>query len=152
MSKDNIMKDHTGWLEQAIVNGLIKLYEFSDLQNEKHIGRGSYGDVYRVIWKKRIFALKSFKNQEFIKEIVEELKLHWKVNNHENIIRLCGVTYCWKYEPFERPIIQKVVSSLEELISPNQNNTFIDNIYENEFNSNESKLSKVTKSYDSICN
>ncbi|CAG8631121.1 4471_t:CDS:2 [Funneliformis mosseae] len=92
MSKDNIMKDYTGWLEQAIVNGFIKLYEFSDLQNEKHIGRGSYGDVYRVIWKKDIFALKSFKNQEFIKEIVEELELHWKVNYHENIIRLYGVT------------------------------------------------------------
>ncbi|CAG8636476.1 10130_t:CDS:2 [Funneliformis mosseae] len=174
-------KDYIGWLEKAIADEHIKLYKYSDFQIKKQIGKGAYGKVYRVVWKnKRIFALKSFNSQEVIKESVEELKLHMKVNNHENIIRIYGITLtnprliiniiggtrektingtpieycklyedCWKDEPNERPNVQEVVSSLEELISPNQKYKFIDNINENDFNSNESKLSKGIISHDS---
>ncbi|CAG8444410.1 8376_t:CDS:2 [Funneliformis caledonium] len=86
-------KDYIGWLEKEIANEHIKLYNYSDFQIKKQIGKGAYGKVYRVVWKnKRIFALKSFNSQEVIKENVEELKLHMKVNNHENIIRIYGIT------------------------------------------------------------
>ncbi|CAB4480169.1 unnamed protein product [Rhizophagus irregularis] len=37
-------------------------------------------------------------------------------------------TECWKYEPNERPNMQEVVSALKAIISPKQNDTFIDNI------------------------
>ncbi|RIA81104.1 kinase-like domain-containing protein [Glomus cerebriforme] len=36
-------------------------------------------------------------------------------------------TECWKYEPDERPNMQKVASTLKALISPEQNNTNINN-------------------------
>ncbi|RGB38844.1 kinase-like domain-containing protein [Rhizophagus diaphanus] len=61
------------------------------------VGRGAYGNVYRVICKvsNRVFALKSFANnndKQTIREIIKELKLHRSVDYHENIIRLYGIT------------------------------------------------------------
>ncbi|CAG8480244.1 6261_t:CDS:2 [Funneliformis caledonium] len=91
MSKDSDLKDlkyHIDWLEKSIVKDHIKFYNYSDFQNKSYIGKGSYGKVCRISWKKKqIFALKSFNNSQFvIKEIVEELKLHRNVNYHENLI------------------------------------------------------------------
>ncbi|CAG8480263.1 6262_t:CDS:2 [Funneliformis caledonium] len=63
-----------------------------------------------------------------------------------------NIIECWKNEPNERPNIQKVVSSLEAIISLKQSNTRIDNINENKCYSNESKLSKGTSNYDSNIN
>ncbi|CAG8456370.1 15007_t:CDS:2 [Funneliformis caledonium] len=82
------------WLDNSIANEHIKFYDKSNFKNKQFIGRGSYGTVYRINWKnKHIFALKTFNNdQEATKEVVKELKLHRKVNNHKNIIQLYGVT------------------------------------------------------------
>ncbi|KAF0552255.1 kinase-like domain-containing protein [Gigaspora margarita] len=59
------------------------------------IGEGGYGKVYRATFKDNeiTVALKSFKgNHVSIKEIVNELKLHCRVDMHSNIIRLHGAT------------------------------------------------------------
>jgi len=122
MAKDTKIKDlnyYTNWLEELISKKQIKLYENSDFKNFQQIGRGSYGNVVRVNWKNTnsFFALKSFINnkqpfKELVKEVLiiiviivkksfilnnlyiigSQLKLHRSVNDHENIIRLYGIT------------------------------------------------------------
>ncbi|CAG8582217.1 15726_t:CDS:2 [Dentiscutata erythropus] len=117
----------------------IKLYERSCFKDVKLIGEGGYGRVYRAIHRNNevIVALKSFKNNVAIKEVVKELKLHSRVDMHHNITRLYGVTEnkdeknlgsvhymlvleyadndCWKHDPDGRPDIQQVLSRLQNL-------------------------------------
>ncbi|RGB27446.1 hypothetical protein C1646_769091 [Rhizophagus diaphanus] len=100
MSKDSTKEDlnyYINWLERSIDDENIKLYEYSDFKNIQPIGSGSYGIVYRVNWKSsnHLFALKSFVNnndEQTLREVIKELKLHRSVNYHENIIRLYGIT------------------------------------------------------------
>ncbi|GBC06598.1 hypothetical protein RclHR1_06950004 [Rhizophagus clarus] len=83
------------WLNNSISEGHIKYYKYSDFTNIQQIGKGAYGNVVRVNWKNshRLFAIKSFKNDEqTLTEVVKELKLHRSVHDHENIIRLHGIT------------------------------------------------------------
>ncbi|CAI2164471.1 8381_t:CDS:2 [Funneliformis geosporum] len=81
------------WLNNAIANGLIKSYKHSNFKNKQTIGHGSYGTVHRAFWNnKRLFAVKTYNNQVNINDVVKEFKLHWNVNDHDNIIRLYGVT------------------------------------------------------------
>ncbi|GBC08353.1 hypothetical protein RclHR1_08060001 [Rhizophagus clarus] len=83
------------WLENSITEEHIKYYEYSDFTNIQQIGKGSYGNVIRVNWKNsnRLFAIKSFNNDKLtLKEVIKELKLHRSVDDHENIIRLYGIT------------------------------------------------------------
>ncbi|CAG8586899.1 21914_t:CDS:2, partial [Cetraspora pellucida] len=73
----------------------IKFYNYSNFKDVKLVGCGGFGNVYRAVLENNelIVALKSFKsNNMTIKEIVNELKLHCKVDIHSNIIRLYGVT------------------------------------------------------------
>ncbi|RIA88911.1 hypothetical protein C1645_825584 [Glomus cerebriforme] len=95
MSENVKIKDLNYWLENSIAEEHIKYYEYSNFTNIQQIGRGSYGNVVRVNWKNsdRFFALKSFNNDEqTIKVVVKELKLHRSVDDHENIVRLYGIT------------------------------------------------------------
>ncbi|GES98825.1 kinase-like domain-containing protein [Rhizophagus clarus] len=88
-------KDYIKWLEQSISNEYLNLYEYSEFSNLSPIGSGSYGSVVRANWKNtdRLFALKTFNNDKTtLKEIVNEIKLQKKVDFHENILRLCGIT------------------------------------------------------------
>ncbi|RIA91611.1 hypothetical protein C1645_821850, partial [Glomus cerebriforme] len=68
----------------------IEHHHFSDIQE---IGKGNFAVVYRAKYKKseQYFALKSFFNAT-IKEIVDEITIHRKVNLYDNIIRFHGIT------------------------------------------------------------
>ncbi|CAG8749110.1 24622_t:CDS:2, partial [Dentiscutata erythropus] len=72
----------------------IEFYEYSCFKDVKLIGEGGYGKVYSAILKSNeiTVAIKSFKNNVAIKEVVKELKLHSRVDMHSNIIRLHGAT------------------------------------------------------------
>ncbi|PKC73047.1 hypothetical protein RhiirA1_488049 [Rhizophagus irregularis] len=87
--------DYINWLDNSVSEEHIKYYKYSDFTNFKQIGKGAYGNVVRVNWKNynRLFALKSSINDEHtLEEVVKELKLLRSVNNHENIIKLYGIT------------------------------------------------------------
>ncbi|PKY51675.1 kinase-like protein [Rhizophagus irregularis] len=85
--------EDVNWFEDAISKGLIKRFEYEDFSEMKQIGNGSYGKVYCAIWtNSAVRALKSFNLNitENIKKIVNEFKIHYDVNYHDNIIRLFG--------------------------------------------------------------
>ncbi|RGB24700.1 kinase-like domain-containing protein, partial [Rhizophagus diaphanus] len=100
MSKNVKTEDlnfYLNWLEESIDHKKIILFEYSNFKNIHQIGRGAYGNVYRVNCKdsNSVFALKSFvdsNDKQTIKEVLKELKLHRSVDYHENIIRLYGIT------------------------------------------------------------
>ncbi|CAI2196730.1 6533_t:CDS:2, partial [Funneliformis geosporum] len=79
------------WLEKSISDEYF--IEFSDFSNLQLIGNGSFGSVWRANWKNRYYALKSFNDDTItLKKVVKEIKLHKKVDLHENIIRFFGIT------------------------------------------------------------
>ncbi|CAB5375658.1 unnamed protein product [Rhizophagus irregularis] len=80
------------WLEKSVSDGRIRYYEASDFKDIKPIGRGSFGDVFRANWRNISFALKSFNDEQTLKEIVKELKMQQNVDSHENILRFYGIT------------------------------------------------------------
>ncbi|CAG8720316.1 13107_t:CDS:2, partial [Funneliformis mosseae] len=83
------------WLEKIVTEEYFNFYEYSDFKNKQPIGSGSFGNIVRANWKNtdRFFALKSFNHDKVtLKEVVNELKLHRKVDFHENIIRVYGIT------------------------------------------------------------
>ncbi|GBB87033.1 hypothetical protein RclHR1_01350008 [Rhizophagus clarus] len=103
MSKETKVANHSKetniyieWLEKSIADEYINYYEYSEFKNFKLIGSGSYGSVSRVNWKSTsdsFFALKTFDNDKImIKEVVNEIKLQKKVDVHENILRIYGIT------------------------------------------------------------
>ncbi|GES91947.1 kinase-like domain-containing protein [Rhizophagus clarus] len=61
----------------------IKYYEYSEFENIQRIGKGSFGEVYRINWKNSdrfFFALKFFNNDVLtLKEVVKELQSHRRV-------------------------------------------------------------------------
>ncbi|CAG8843128.1 15446_t:CDS:2, partial [Gigaspora margarita] len=82
-------------IQKCLVEGQIKFYEYTRFKDIEMIGEGGYGKVCRATFKDNeiTIALKSFKgNHVSIKEIVNELKLHCRVDMHSNIIRLHGAT------------------------------------------------------------
>ncbi|CAB5314084.1 unnamed protein product [Rhizophagus irregularis] len=117
------------WLEKSISEEFITSYEFSEFKILQKIGKGSFGSVRSASWKNndQVFALKCFNGDKTtLKEIVNEIKLHKRVDFHENILRFHGIakvkkTKCWKDKPRERPNMQDIVSTLKALISPEKN-------------------------------
>ncbi|CAG8632088.1 17351_t:CDS:2 [Gigaspora margarita] len=82
-------------IQKCLVEGQVKFYEYTRFKDIELIGEGGYGKVYRATFKDNeiTVALKSFKgNHVSIKEIVNELKLHCRVDMHSKIIRLHGAT------------------------------------------------------------
>ncbi|RGB34272.1 kinase-like domain-containing protein [Rhizophagus diaphanus] len=87
--------DCIDWLEKSIANEYFNYYEYSEFNNLSPIGSGSYGIVVRANWKntENLFALKTFNlDKTTLKEVINEIKLQKKVDFHENILRLCGIT------------------------------------------------------------
>ncbi|EXX54982.1 Rad53p [Rhizophagus irregularis DAOM 197198w] len=83
-SKINNLKYYIHWLDNSISEEHIKYYKYSDFTNIQQIGKGAYGIVVRASWKILV--------HHTLKEVVKELKLHRSVDDHENIIRLYGIT------------------------------------------------------------
>ncbi|CAB4389886.1 unnamed protein product [Rhizophagus irregularis] len=80
---------------RTIVEEHIIYYEFSEFKNFQPIGSGSFGSVFRANWKNtnKYFALKRFNNDKTtLKEVVNEIKLHKRVDFHENILQLYEIT------------------------------------------------------------
>ncbi|KAF0499953.1 kinase-like protein [Gigaspora margarita] len=70
-------------------------YEYS-YENKKEIGSGGFGTVYSAERDGKMFALKSFKNNdmnnEVTKEFIKELKLLHAISSHPNINLFYGIT------------------------------------------------------------
>ncbi|GBC18521.2 kinase-like domain-containing protein [Rhizophagus irregularis DAOM 181602=DAOM 197198] len=82
-------------LERITTEEHIIHYEISEFKNLQPIGSGSFGSVFRANWKNtdKYFALKRFNNDKTtLKEVVNEIKLHKRVDFHENILQLYGIT------------------------------------------------------------
>lgn len=64
------------WIEDGISKCYINYYEYKVFQNIKRIGCGGFSNVYRANWENSntVVALKSFKNDSCIKEIVNEVR------------------------------------------------------------------------------
>ncbi|RIA84425.1 hypothetical protein C1645_415452 [Glomus cerebriforme] len=95
---NNINKDKSidpvQWIEGGILNHYIEYHDYDNFQNMENIGSGAFGDVYKTNYKdsNTTVALKSFKGQCIMKEIVNELQLLKVVHFHENIIKFFGIT------------------------------------------------------------
>ncbi|RIB06901.1 kinase-like domain-containing protein [Gigaspora rosea] len=81
-------------IQKCLNEERIQFYEYYRFEDFKLIGEGGFGKVYRATFRNNEIsvAIKSFKSNVPIKEIVKELKLYRKVDIHSNIIRLLGVT------------------------------------------------------------
>ncbi|EXX54579.1 uncharacterized protein OCT59_024301 [Rhizophagus irregularis] len=88
--------EQINWIEDAISKNYFKYYEYNHFRNIQEIGFGSFEKVCRANWKgsNKYLTLKSFSNinNVTVKETVNELKLLYEMNFHENIIRFCGIT------------------------------------------------------------
>ncbi|CAB5370775.1 unnamed protein product [Rhizophagus irregularis] len=85
---------YTEWLEKSIAEEFITSYEYSEFKILQKIGKGSFGSVRSASWKNtdQVFALKCFNGDKTtLKEIVNEIKLHKRVDFHENILRFHGI-------------------------------------------------------------
>ncbi|POG63000.1 hypothetical protein GLOIN_2v1485008 [Rhizophagus irregularis DAOM 181602=DAOM 197198] len=95
MSDIKKSSDCIDWLEKSIANEYFNYYEYSEFNNLCPIGSGSYGIVVRANWKntENLFALKTFNlDKTTLKEVINEIKLQKRVDFHENILGLCGIT------------------------------------------------------------
>jgi hypothetical protein len=73
--KNDYTDEWTQWIEDEIAKAYIKYYDYSEFQNIVCIGTGSFSEVYRATQESSdtIVALKSLKNNGFMKEIVNEV-------------------------------------------------------------------------------
>jgi hypothetical protein len=74
MSNIENQTDYIVWLESSITDEHIQCYDHSDFNNIQIIGRGSYGDVFRVTWKNVTFALKTFVDKLALREVIKEVR------------------------------------------------------------------------------
>ncbi|GBC10193.1 hypothetical protein RclHR1_09420001 [Rhizophagus clarus] len=84
------------WIEEAVAKKHLEYYKYNQFINVQEIGAGTFGKVYRAIWKNlgKFIALKSFfnLNNVTLKEIICELEIQREVDYHDNIIRCYGIT------------------------------------------------------------
>ncbi|GBB83818.1 hypothetical protein RclHR1_10490002 [Rhizophagus clarus] len=95
MSNNSNDIDYMNWLEKSIADESLNHYTYSDFKIVRPIGGGSFGKVFCATHKNpdTVFALKTFVNSKLtLKEIVNEIKLHKKVDFHPNILRFYGIT------------------------------------------------------------
>ncbi|RIA94414.1 kinase-like domain-containing protein, partial [Glomus cerebriforme] len=82
------------WIEDGISKYYLNYYEYNEFQNIKRIGSGAFSNVYKAHWKSSntVVALKSFRNDSCVTEIVNELQLLHVTQFHAHIIRFFGIT------------------------------------------------------------
>jgi serine/threonine protein kinase len=73
--KNTYTDEWTQWIEDGIAKSYINYYDYSEFQDKRCIGSGGFGKVYRATWESsdNVVALKSLKNNSFMKEIVNEV-------------------------------------------------------------------------------
>ncbi|RIB07242.1 kinase-like domain-containing protein [Gigaspora rosea] len=71
--------------------GDIQVHDYSGFGNFNEVGKGSHSVVYSAEYYGEKIACKKFTRPED-KVLVNELKQHITVNNHENIIKFLGIT------------------------------------------------------------
>ncbi|PKC14929.1 hypothetical protein RhiirA5_371084 [Rhizophagus irregularis] len=113
MSNDNDTNDYSDWLDKY-----YDRFDYSDFTVLEKIDTGSTARI-KIATLKDIkdtkFVLKCFNYVNYdkitLEKVVNEIRLLREVNYHPNIVRLYGITKgCWKYEPDERPDIQKLLT------------------------------------------
>ncbi|KAF0426362.1 kinase-like protein [Gigaspora margarita] len=86
------------WLKDAISKEHINYYDYDRFKVLETLGEGASGIVYKSYWIENdlTVALKSLKFdtscEKTIGKFVKELRLLLKVCNHQNIIRIYGIT------------------------------------------------------------
>ncbi|RGB28878.1 kinase-like domain-containing protein [Rhizophagus diaphanus] len=85
------------WIEEAISNKYLEYYKFEEFKNIESVDTcDNVGTTYRANWKnwRQFFGLKNliYINDNTVKELVNEVKLHRKVDFHDNIINFHGVS------------------------------------------------------------
>jgi serine/threonine protein kinase len=73
--KNDYIDEWAQWIEDGISKRYINYHDYNEFQNISCIGNGGFGKVYRATWESSdtIVALKSLKNNSFMKEIVNEV-------------------------------------------------------------------------------
>ncbi|PKC14591.1 kinase-like protein [Rhizophagus irregularis] len=86
---------YINWIEEKISSEYLIYYDYSEFKNFKTIGLGSFATVYRANYKNigNFVALKSFHvDKTTLEELINEIKLQRRVDFHENILRIYGIT------------------------------------------------------------
>jgi hypothetical protein len=73
--KNDYTDEWVQWIEDEISKDNIKYYDYSEFQNKTHIGTRGFNEVYQATCESlhTVVALKSLKNDGFMKEIVNEV-------------------------------------------------------------------------------
>ncbi|CAJ0867667.1 12270_t:CDS:2, partial [Entrophospora sp. SA101] len=81
------------WLNDAIKKEYILFHNYDSFQNVERIDNGAFGTVFCAFSKKyqKMVALKTVTGNS-TKQLVNEIKQHKKVDPHDNILRLLGIT------------------------------------------------------------
>ncbi|KAF0541169.1 kinase-like protein [Gigaspora margarita] len=79
------------WIKMKLNKGEIKYFNYYEFNDIKEIDRGSYGDVYTAKYRGEKITFKKFTKSK-CKILVNEIKQHIIVNNHDNVIKFLGIT------------------------------------------------------------
>jgi hypothetical protein len=73
--KNDYADEWVQWIEDEIAKDNIKYYDYSEFQNITRIGTGGFSEAYQATCESlhTVVALKSLKNNGFMKEIVNEV-------------------------------------------------------------------------------
>ncbi|CAG8445552.1 10239_t:CDS:2, partial [Scutellospora calospora] len=93
-SISNLSKNtkYSKWLEEALKDGTIAFYEYSEFKNVKVIEKGVFGDICSADFYTTKLALKCFGTNEPTKEFVNELRQLRTVSFHPNTNQFHGIT------------------------------------------------------------
>ncbi|CAG8780347.1 678_t:CDS:2, partial [Cetraspora pellucida] len=80
------------WYFQALKEGRIVKFKYSEFINVEEIGQGGYGIVYSADYGDQKVALKRFTKNNSVESFANEIKQIYTVNNHDNINRFHGIT------------------------------------------------------------
>ncbi|CAG8539802.1 8062_t:CDS:2, partial [Scutellospora calospora] len=85
---------HEKYIESKIIEGKLIEYNRNEFDEYDYISSGAYSEVYKVILKStnNIYALKIINKITHTDELVNELEHMIRVESHENIIKLHGIT------------------------------------------------------------
>ncbi|PKK74451.1 kinase-like protein [Rhizophagus irregularis] len=95
------------WIDKKIKDKYIHYFEYNEFSNIVEIGKGSFGRVYKAeLANTGLVALKSFVDEysnieedelnRIDNEFVNELKLLYEVDCHQNVNRILGITKVYR--------------------------------------------------------